>query len=1054
MSLARFSIRQNVLVNLLFVVVMVGGYFAYRHLPVDVYPDISLDEALITTVWTGASPEEVERLVTKEIEEEIDDISGIKRIVSHSKQDGSVIDVKFDEQMSNADFDRAFNDLRAALDRVTDLPQDAEEPRLIRLSLNEVWPLFQVALVDEGGVGEFVLREVARDLKPRLAALEGVLKVGDMSVRDREFKVLVDRTRLRKYGLTLAEVASVIARNNRNTPAGSFPRGKDELQVRAVGHFSDPLALASTVIKKSPDGHHVRLGDVAKVVSGFEKHQVLSRHNGRRCLLLDVAKSKSADSTSLVRQAKDLLAQFQRGLPPGVRVVLTTDSSLMITNRLRILKQNLLVGVVLVFGILWVFVGLRNSLLAIVGIPFSFLAAFAFYPLLGLSINALSIFSLVLISGMLVDDAIIVMENIYQRIERGDPPVDAIVQGADQVTWPVVSAVTTTIAAFLPMLLTTGVVGEFFSIIPKTIVVALLASLFECLLILPVHYLDFGDRQPPRSGGIQKRLYEVLLTSYERALRATLAYRYSALLVVACVAAFTLALASRLRVDLFPSDFQMFNVFLRAPSDYTLEQTARVVRELEKVPERFRPSVIKEYTSYVGVAYDDDNILLLQPNVANILVTLPPGTYDPDRAVELLREAFADSFPKDAYPQIETLKVFAIADGPPVGKPVSIRVESNDYAFAGQVAREITDALSAMPGVFGVDNNLKSGPRQVRVKMEDARASLFGLTFEEIATSVKAANDGLIASTFRDHSRDEDVDIRVRYAEPFRRSVADMLDVDVRAPDGSLIKVADVARVEIDRGYASLYHFDTKRTVKVTADLNPEVTTSSEVNRKIREQFADISSRYPGVHLAFGGEFEETGKSFRSMGEAYFVALLTIFLILAAQFRSYVQPLVVMATVPLSVMGVVVGLWVQNLAFTINTFIAVVGLAGVVVNDSLVLVDFINNEMRGGLDRLEAVVEGARKRVRAILLTTVTTIGGLIPMALGLTGKSKVWGPFAASIVWGLSFATLLTLFVVPGVYTMVGDAQALWMRLRHPAPRRSRPSAEGVPSVTVPTSR
>jgi len=444
-----------------------------------------------------------------------------------------------------------------------------------------------------------------------------------------------------------------------------------------------------------------------------------------------------------------------------------------------------------------------------VGIPFSFLAAFTFYPLLGLTITALSIFSLVLISGMLVDDAIIVMENIYRHIERGEPLMEAIISGTDQVTWPVVSAVTTTVAAFLPMLLTTGVVGEFFSIIPKTVVVALLASLFECLVILPVHYLDYGQKAPPHGQSFQQRLYGALLSRYERALQAALRHRYVMIFVVIALAFFTGALATRLRVELFPSDFQMFNVFVTTSSDYTLDQTAEIVRDLEQVPRRFMPDKVKEYTSYVGMAYDEDNILLMRPNVANILVTLPADTYDPDKTVALVREAFAKAFPAGSRPGIETLKVFAIADGPPVGKPVSVRVESNDYAAAAEAAREIEAALKGMPGVFGVSNNLEPGPRQLQIMMDEARASLFGLTFEDIATSVRAANDGLVASTFRDYARDDDVDIRVRYAKPFRQSVEDIIDVDVRGRNGKLVKVGDVARVNISRGYASLYHFDT-----------------------------------------------------------------------------------------------------------------------------------------------------------------------------------------------------------------------------------------------------
>jgi multidrug efflux pump subunit AcrB len=412
--------------------------------------------------------------------------------------------------------------------------------------------------------------------------------------------------------------------------------------------------------------------------------------------------------------------------------------------------------------------------------------------------------------------------------------------------------------------------------------------------------------------------------------------------------------------------------------------------------------------------------------------------------LRLVRDAL-EGFQEAHRQSIVALRVAPPRTGPPIGKPVAIRIQSERYDQAKRIAEEIKAELASIPGVFNIEDNVSQGPKELRVALNEHRASMHGLTFEEVGFALLAANDGAVASTFKDPDSDEDVDIRVLLREEQRRSISDLLDVSIRAPAGHLVKLGDVADIEIERGYQQLYHFDAERTVVVYADVDDEQATSISVNEEMQTRFRDVPLNYPGVNLVFGGEFQVTDETFEQMGQALLLALMAIYGILAAQFRSYAQPLIVMSVIGFSFIGVVLGMYVLGYSLSMYVLYAMVGLAGIVVNDSLVLIDFVNQERTRGAAKRDAVATASSRRFRPILLTTVTTITGLLPMALGLTGKSVVYGPFAAAIVFGLATASLLTLFVVPTLYLGLEDAREALARLWRG--QRGGPATSSLPS-------
>ncbi len=1042
MSLPEFSVRQVVLVNILFVMVIGAGLFAWARIPIEVFPDISFNSAVVNTVWPGASADEMERLVTTRLEEEIQDVDGIKEMVSSSLAGLSSIDIEWDETLSAAEQESSLNELRAAIDRVNDLPDDAERPFVMELSVHEVRPSCMIAVADVGGVGEYTIREVARSLEDRLERLPGVRKAVLRGERERELRVYVDRRLAMQADLTLPEISAVIRSNNQNIPAGNFLNAQsDEITVRGLGSFATPASLAATVVKKDRDGRHITLGEIATIEEGFETRRVFGRYNGKPAIQIGVAQQSGVDVRKLVARVRELVEKEQPQLPPGVEATVTWDSSTYVESRMALLQSNLVIGILAVIGVLWFTVGFRNALLAILAVPFSFLFAIYAFPYMGMSLNSLTLIGFIMVSGMLVDHAIIIIENIYRHVEEGSPLRTAIVEGTRQVMWPVIATVATTLAAFLPMLLVSGTSGEFFSLLPKAVIITLVGSLIEALIILPAHYLDWGSRAGAAAAGdaaegpgvtafSQRARARVdgwlgqARESYLRALEPVLRHRGSFFLACCAALAFSCGLTQHVDVALFKSDFNQLFVNVDAPIDAGIDQTGEAMAAVDSALAEFGGE-LTDYLSYAGMKMSPNGGPTNGVNYGVFYVQFPDTPHNvahPEAIFERIRERVEGT----AREQAGIEKVFAIAprNGPPVGKPVAIRVYSDDYDEAKRAAAELKAELAAIPGVYNIEDNMPIGPRELRVRLDEHRASLHGLTFQDVGMALRAANDGLVPGTFKDPTADEDVDIRVMYPEAQRRSIADLLDVEIRAPAGHTVKLGDVARIDVERSYHTLTHYDARRAVVVYAEVDGDQATSFSANREMAARFADASQRWPGVTLVFGGEAQETERSMSELLGTLFIALIAIYAILAAQFRSYLQPVVVMSVIGFAFIGVVLGMFVLDYPLTMYVFYAMVGLAGIVVNDSLVLIDFVNQGRAGGLPALDAVRAACRLRFRPILLTTVTTIAGLLPMAIGLGGTHPVYGPFAAGIVFGLGIASCLTLFTVPALYLMVEGAK------------------------------
>ncbi|MBD3347693.1 MAG: hypothetical protein GF400_00675 [Candidatus Eisenbacteria bacterium] len=1023
MHIGEFSVRQPVLVNLVFAAIIIVGAFTFLNMPAEMLPDVNMNEAVVFVFYPGVSPEEMETLVTKPLEEEIEGVEDVDHISSTSAESRSIVDVRFKPGLSDDEFDKRILDLRAAVDNArSELPDDAGDPEVTPIKLGEVIPVLSVSI--GGPVGDTVLREVAEDLRDEILDVRFVKAVDVVGTREREVWVELDADRLDAYRVPIGQVIASLASRNVNIPAGTLDLGQSEYIVRALGEFESLAEIEEHVIASGPTGGQIRVRDLGAVRDTLAERMTRSRLDGEKSVTLWVMKEREGSVVNVVNDVREVVENYDDRLPEAVTFEMRNDTSIEVRDVLHILERNALFGIILVAFILFIFIGLRNAVLASIGIPFSFFAAFILMNAAGVTINTISLFSLVLVLGMLVDDAIIVIENIYRHMEQGLPAREAAVLGTREVLAPVTAAVMTTVAAFMPLLLMSGTWGKFMSVIPKTVTFALLASLVEAFLILPSHMSDFA-RVARKQNKCHPR-YLTLTRRYERLLRLALRRRYRTMGGVIVLAIVALGLVFTLDIMIFQEeDVDQVEVRAQTPVGTRLEITDRAARRIEEIIFDLPDDEFEAVVTRVGFMIRNYRGELASHNMQfNVDLTDHEGRErSDDEIMEALRKRISAEVPGLTF-----LSLSRPVQGPPSGRPVEVRVKGEDPARLSAIADEMKAKLATYEGVVDVDDDMTPGKSELRASIVQDEAALLGLSVYDVSSTVRSAFEGVEATKYRGFGDDE-VDLIVRLEESDRADLDDLRNLRIVTPAGAIVPLGSVADFSVAAAPAELHRRDGERIVTVTADVS-EGTTSTEVNRRLQAEFAGLSERYPGYRLDFGGEYQETQESFASLLLAFGVAILLIYLILGTEFQSFIQPLIVMFTVPFAFIGVVVGLFVMQYPFTLNAGVAIVALAGVVVNDSIVLVDFIKKRRAEGVSRWESVVEAGCMRLRPILLTSITTILGVLPLAMGWGGVSVTWGPMAASLAWGLAFATILTLFVIPSLFSIVDDIRARFGKL------------------------
>ncbi len=955
----------------------------------------------------------MEDLITIPLEDEIKELDGINRVVSISAENRSTVVVEYESDIG--DFKGAVRDLRDAVDKVDDLPEEAEKPLVFEFGTSSLYPVITVVLSSEE-MPESKMKEMAEGLQDELEKIDGVSSVNIAGIREQEIWVEVDPQKLYGYGLSVRNVVDALRLANLDLSAGKIKTAKREYLVRTLGQFDDVRDIERVVIKASPTGRHILVRDVGRVHDRFEEERTRSRLNGKPAVSLSIIREKGGNAFDIVRETKPIVQEGVRRIPYTIETAYINDSTILISRVVQRLKNNALYGLTLVVLTLYLFVGFRNAMFAAIGIPFSFLCTFVLMDVAGITINTISLFSLILVLGIVVDDAIVMIENMYRFIEKGMATTEAAVMGASQVAMPVVASVLTTVAAFLPLLLMVGIIGNYLTAIPLVVSFALLSSLFEAFVILPSHVTDFG--RPGREPLVGERAFRVMKGIYRRIVARVLRFRYPFLLMILILAGGGGYLAFFvLERDLFADEeISQFSCRVHTAVGNRLEETDEIVSRIEKAAMELPKNEVTAVLSRTGIIIGD--------------YMVERGTHLGEVMVDLVEEEernrMSDDIIAELRSQVEkisgitSVEFARVETGPPVGKPVAIQVRGEDYAVLELAAEDIKQILAGIEGVQDIHDDLEPGKGEIRIHIDKEKAALYGLTNNQIALAVKGAFEGLDATKFR--TGGDEVDVIVKFEEANRRGIADFERIKLQTPQGHLIPFYSVADVKVEQGYAHMIRRDFERTVRVMADIDSTVTKSTTLNRLIEERIPELEARYPGVQVRLGGEYEKTEESFSSLTRSFIIAIVLIYMILGTQFQSFTQPLVIMVTVPFSFIGVVLGLLIMGYPFSLVAFLGVVALAGIVVNDSLVLVDFINKSRRRGMSRWRAIIQAGKIRMRPILLTTITTVLGLLPMGIGIGGKSRVWGPMANTIIWGLGFATILTLFFIPALYAIMDD--------------------------------
>ena len=1044
-GLIRFVLKREVLVNLLFILLMVTGAFSLFTIPVDRYPNVNMGKVVITTFYPGASPEEVEALVTTKIEDALDDLENMEFVRSTSLRQRSTVVVKF---LDDTDYQSGYDELRfKVLGILNDLPAEVDPPDFLYIDVDEWLPVVSVELLGERSNRSLTL--MAEEVKIQLRQVKGVKEVKLTGEKVREFHLYVDPHRLTRLGITFDDVARALSGANVSIPAGDFTTQGGDFVVQADERFRSRQEVMETIIRTDKDGSFLRMADVADDARlDYRDSFVLSSADGKDCVTLQVVKTADGNALSIKEGVLKVLKSFEPSLKrEKVNWAITQDSTVQINDAISTLGWNMMVGIFLVCAVIWYVMGFRNALVTTVGIPFSFLFTMIFMKITGNSLNEITLFSFVLVSGIIVDDAIIVVENIYRHVQEGKKLNEAVVDGTVEVFLPVIAATLTTIAAFLPMLIMTGSTGEFFALIPKAVSFALAASVAECLVILPLHYRDWGPKKNVKqinldesdfSGeGIMMRVIrKITFVFMPRAVRHPwFCLIMTTLALAGAVAAAGLSFSGvmpLIRVKFFPDEYTLYFVEVRAPVGTPIAKTNLILKNIEKFVMADGPGKALSAKGLAGFQLSEDYEAIWGVNLGHVTVTLPSRdtrTFDSaSQHLEDMRKRL-QVFAKDGV----RIRVRPEKGGPPAGKDLNIRaVGSNPEAVSG-LAKAILEFLNTDPRLKGqvlaLDDGKGQPSRVVRFKVKKERAAEFGLSPKEVILLASSVMDGRYVGKFR--LVDEEVDFKLKLSPHYLRSEADALDTPLLEHPSGPVRLGDVASISVYQDQGDLKRYQGERAVTVTGNLKAGSPLSvPAVVNMVREHYENkLREKYVGANLSFAGEFEATRKSYLSLAYAFLVAIMLIYLILATQFSSYWQPLIILSAIPFALIGVIFGKIITQSLFTINSFIAIVGVAGVVVNDALVLIDFLNRRYEETGDRLLSINQAVHIRLRPILLTTLTTTLGLLPMALGIPYYSTTWGTMASTFVTGLCTSSALSIILVPVQWNLLMRAKEKWRK-------------------------
>ena len=1033
----RWMAENHVAANLLMLVLIIGGLILGFSVKQEVFPDVTLDRVQILVVYPGAGPEEVEEGVILKIEENLTGVDGIKQVKSVAAEGyGSVTA----EIMTGADIDLVLQDVKSEVDRITTFPKDAEKPVVSKmLNRREV-----ISVVVFGKLPERSLRELAEQVRDELLLQPGITQVDLSGVRPYEISIEIDETNLRRYGLTFDQIAQRIRLASIDLPGGTIKTGSGEILIRTkerryVGH-----EYASIVILTTADGTEVTLGDVANVKDSFEETDQFGLFDGKPAAMAKVYRVGDQKPTEISDAVKRFVEAKRQQLPESVDLATWNDNSELFKSRKDLLTRNAMIGLVMVFITLGLFLEIRLALWVMLGIPISFCGALLFMPAIGISINMISLFAFIMALGIVVDDAIVVGENIYEQRQSGKPYLQAAIDGTIEVAQPVVFAILTSVTAFLPLLFTSGIMGKFILVIPAIVITVLLVSLVECLFVLPAHLAIGQKRQTPGRflGSLERarqrfgRLLQRFIDGpYRKSLVQCLKFRYMTVAIAVAVlllAGVGLIGGGIVKFRFMPDvDADVIQVALElapgSPVSLTTQIQEQVVNAGLDVVADYdmqRPeggSVLRHIFANVGSMVADRGpagaFTSSGGNLASISMFLTPSEVRGVPASEIAnrwRDRVGD------LAGVETLTFTSNLIH--LGANIDVQLAHEDFAVLDEAAERLKKIIATYPGTGDITDNYTLGKREVKVRLK-AEARTLGVTEEDLGRQLRGAFYGSEALRLQ-RGRNE-VKVLVRYPEENRQHFWDLEKMRIHVPGGGEIPMDRAATLVESRGFSKINRTDRKRVINVTATVDSHAANAEEIVAEIKSaELPKLMADYPGLSYDLEGEDKNRRESMESMFTGFKLVLIVIFALLAIPFRSYSQPMLIMVAIPFGIVGAILGHFLMGYDLSILSMFGIVALTGVVVNDSLLLIDYVNRARRRGKALHEALMEAGQRRFRPILLTSLTTFFGLMPMILETSVQAQFLVPMAISLAFGILFATGITLLLIPSLYLVLEDGR------------------------------
>ncbi len=989
--------------NLISLLILVAGIFSIYSLNKETFPNVDFETVIVRTNYPGSSAEDVEKLVSIPIERQLKDVNGIEELNVMSGEGYSLAVLKIDPSY---DMDKVKQEVRDAVEQVNDFPDEVDPP-IVRKIDNKSRPILNIGLY---GKEESGLRKTARKLRDKIETLKTIAKVDIEGERPLVFLIEANLDSLEQYDMSLAELTQAIKDREINLSAGSIKTSEENIVVRTFNEFQKPEDIENIVVRSNTSGASVKVKDVAKVSLTFKDWSRARRIMGKEGIILNVKSKETSDILNTTDAVKDLTKEFL--IDTGVAHKFINESAFYVRRRLGVLTSNGLVGIFLVFLCLILFMNFRVSLITSIGAPLAFMVAFACMDVLGLSINLISMFGLILVLGMLVDDSIIVAENFYQHLENGMDPREAAKRSARETIAPVTATILTTMVAFGSLFFMGGIMGKFLWPVPAVVMICLAASWLECFFILPSHLADFVKI---REGGIEKgKWYQPLLDFYKRNLKLALNFKFFTIGIFVSLFLVALFVGKNMRFELFPDDdVRVVFLKLKAKVGTPYEKTLQAVAEAEQaVLKAVRGEELEILTSVIGSQRSNMGSPRTGVHYGMLyvyLTTEDKRERDLDQIIAAMTEATNGVIPDGYEFTIERANT-----GPPKGKPINVEIMGDSLEELVPLSKKIERRIKELDGVLTTEVDFEEGKKQYLIDVKEEESRRLGVSNVTLAFELRRAFEGQVVTETR--RSDEDIEVLVRLDEASRQNEETLEKLTIPNNIGRRIKLSAVADIKKSDVAYVIRRFDRKRTIAISGEIDKDKTTALEKGNEIDKMMADVLKEHPDVIYQLSGENKDTKESTMRLAKAGIISLFIIFIILVAMFGSLVQPLIVMSSIPFGLIGVVAAFFVFNLPLGFMAMMGVIGLIGVVVNDSIVLVNFINISLEKTNDAFDAIVEACISRFRPVILTTFTTVAGLLPIA-HTPGGDPFLKPMAISFAYGLIFSTTLTLIFVPCCY-------------------------------------